>query len=150
MFLVPCAIGGFFVLLFAATLQDRRLSREDKPAWSVRELAGTFYVSPRNNPDFAWAFASRFLFVLAYAFLTPYQAYFLLEQIGSVEADVSRQIFLGTLAQAAVIVAASLIGGRLSDRTGRRKIFVFTSSVVYGLAMFVIAVATTSTASWSA
>jgi MFS family permease len=141
MFLVPCAIGGFFVLLFAATLHDRRLSREDKPAWSVRELAGTFYVSPRKNPDFAWAFASRFLFVLAYAFLTTYQAYFLLEQIGSAEADVPRQIFLGTLAQAAVIVAASLIGGRLSDRTGRRKIFVFTASVVYGLAMFVIAVA---------
>jgi MFS family permease len=141
MFMVPCAIGGFFVLLFAATLQDRRLSRDDKPPWSVRELAGTFYVSPRKNPDFAWAFASRFLFVLAYAFLTTYQAYFLLEEIGSAEADVPRQIFLGTLAQAAVIVAASLIGGRLSDRTGRRKLFVFTASVVYGLAMFVVAVA---------
>jgi MFS family permease len=141
MFLVPCAIGGFFVLLFALTLHDRRLSREDRPAWSLRELAGTFYVSPRKNPDFAWAFASRFLFVLAYAFLTTYQAYFLLAEIGTAEADVPRQIFLGTLTQAAVIVAASLVGGRLSDRTGRRKVFVFTASVVYGLAMFVVAVA---------
>ena len=141
MFLVPCAIGGFFVLLFAVSLQDRRLSREDKPAWSLREIAGTFYVSPRKNPDFAWAFASRFLFVLAYAFLTTYQAYFLLDEIGTAEAEVPRQIFLGTLAQAGVIVAASLVGGRLSDRTGRRKIFVFTASVVYGLAMFVVAVA---------
>jgi MFS family permease len=141
MFLVPCAIGGFFVLLFAATLPDRRLAREDKPAWSFAELAGTFYVNPRKNPDFAWAFASRFLFVLAYAFLTTYQAYYLLDEIGSAEADVPRQIFLGTLAQAVVIVAASLIGGRLSDRTGRRKIFVSAASVVYGLAMFVIAVA---------
>jgi MFS family permease len=141
MFLVPCAIGGFFVLLFALTLRDRRLSREDRPAWSLRELAGTFYVSPRKNPDFAWAFASRFLFVLAYAFLTTYQAYFLLAEIGTAEADVPRQIFLGTLTQAAVIVAASLVGGRLSDRTGRRKVFVFTASVVYGLAMFVVAVA---------
>jgi MFS family permease len=51
------------------------------------------------------------------------------------------QIFLDTLAQAAVVVAASLIGGRLSDRTGRRKIFVLTASVVYGLALFVIAMA---------
>ena len=97
MFLVPCAIGGFFVLLFAVSLQDRRLSREDKPAWSLREIAGTFYVSPRKNPDFAWAFASRFLFVLAYAFLTTYQAYFLLDEIGTAEAEVPRQIFLGTL-----------------------------------------------------
>jgi MFS family permease len=60
------------------------------------------------------------MYVLAYAFLTTYQAYYLLDKIGSAEADVPQQIFLGTLAQAAVIVAASLIGGKLSDRTGRR------------------------------
>ena len=107
----------------------------------MREFAGTFYVNPRKNPDFAWAFASRFLFVLAYAFLITYQAYYLLEKLGSAEADVPRQIFLGTLAQSVVVVAASLIGGRLSDRTGRRKIFVLTASVVYGLALFVVAIA---------
>ena len=137
MFLAPCAIGGFFILLFAATLNDRRLAKADKPAWSLREFAGTFYVNPRKSPDFAWAFASRFMFVLAYAFLTTYQAYYLLDKIGSAEADVPRQIFLGTLVQSVVVVAASLVGGRLSDRTGRRKIFVLTASIVYGLAMFV-------------
>jgi MFS family permease len=141
MFLAPCAIGGFFVLLFAVTLKDRRLAKVDKPTWSLRELAGTFYVNPRKNPDFAWAFASRFMFVLAYAFLTTYQAYFLLDEIGSAEADVPQQIFLGTLAQSVVVVVASLIGGKLSDRTGRRKVFVVTASIVYGLAMFVVAVA---------
>jgi MFS family permease len=141
MFLAPCAIGGFFVLLFAIRLNDRRLAKADRPAWSLRELAGTFYVNPRKSPDFAWAFASRFLFLLAYAFLVTYQAYYLLEQIGSAEAEVPRQIFLGTLTQSVVVVAASLVGGRLSDRTGRRKVFVLTASIVYGLAMFVIAVA---------
>ena len=141
MFLAPCAIGGFFVLLFAVTLNDRRLDRADKPKWSLREFAGTFYLSPRKNRDFSWAFASRFMFVLAYAFLTTYQAYYLLDKIRTAAADVPEQIFLGTLAQAAVVVAASVIGGRLSDRTGRRKIFVLAASVVYGLALFVIAMA---------
>jgi MFS family permease len=141
MFLAPCAIGGFFILLFAAKLKDRRLAAADRPSWSLRELAGTFYVNPWKNPDFAWAFASRFLFLLAYAFLTTYQAYYLLDKIGSAEADVPQQIFLGTLAQSVVVVTASLIGGRLSDRTGRRKIFVLTASIVYGLALFVLAVA---------
>jgi MFS family permease len=141
MFLAPCAIGGFFVLLFAVTLNDRRLGRADKPKWSLREFASTFYLNPRKNHDFSWAFASRFMVVLAYAFLTTYQAYYLLDKIGTAKADVPEQIFLGTLAQAAVVVAASLIGGRLSDRTGRRKIFVLAASVVYGLALFVIAIA---------
>jgi MFS family permease len=139
MFLAPCAIGGFFILLFAVTLQDRRLADKEKPAWSLREFASTFYVSPRQNPDFAWAFASRFMFVMAYAFLASYQAYYLLDKIGSAQADVPQQIFLGTLAQSAVIIAASVLGGRLSDRTGRRKIFVMIASIVYGLALFVVA-----------
>ena len=109
MFMAPCAIGGLFVLLFAARLEDRRLDggragrRGRGESWR-----GTFYVNPRQHPDFAWAFASRFLFVLAYAFLTTYQAYYLLEKIGTAEADVPRQIFLGTLAMAVVIVVASL------------------------------------------
>jgi MFS family permease len=141
MFLGPCAVGGFFVLLFAVTLKDRRLTAADKPRWSFREFAGTFYVDPRGNPDFAWAFASRFLFVMAYAFLTTYQAYYLINRIGSAEADVPRQIFLGTLLQSALIIVTSLIGGGVSDRTGRRKIFVFAASIVYGMALFVVAVA---------
>jgi MFS family permease len=140
-FLVPCATGGFFILLFAVALKDRRLARADRPAWSLWEVAGTFYVKPRTSPDFAWAFASRFMFLMAYALLTTYEAYFLLNRVGSRVADVPQQIFLGTLTQSVVIVAASLIAGRLSDRTGRRKIFVFGASIVYGLAMFVVAIA---------
>ncbi len=89
-FLVPCAIGGFFILLFVVALKDRRLARAARPAWSLREFASTFYVRPRTSPDFAWAFASRFMFLLAYA---------------------------------------------------RRKIFVFIASIVYGLAMFAVAIA---------
>jgi MFS family permease len=140
-FLAPCAIGGIFIVLFALYLDDRRLTPADKPPWSLRQLLGTYYVSPRRHPDFAWAFASRFMFILAYAFLVTYQAYYLLDQLGSSEDEVPQQIFLGTLTQAVVVVAASVVGGRLSDRTGRRKLFVAGAAVVYGLALFMIAVA---------
>jgi MFS family permease len=79
--------------------------------------------------------------VLGYAFLTTYQAYYLLEKLGSAEADVPHQIFLGTLLQPVLVVAASLIGGKLSDRADRWKIFVLTASITYGLALFVVAIA---------
>jgi MFS family permease len=48
-FLAPCAIGGFFILLFAVTLKDRRLAKADKPTWSLREFASTFYLNPRGR-----------------------------------------------------------------------------------------------------
>jgi MFS family permease len=141
MFLAPCVVGGCFIVAFAVVLEDRRLDEADRPPWSVRELLATFYVDPRKSPDFAWAFAGRFLFVLAYAFLITYQTYYLLRRIGSREADVPHQILLGVLAQSVVLIAASLVSGRISDRTGRRKVFVVVASVVYGMAMFVIALA---------
>ena len=141
MLLVPTAIGGFVVVLFAATLRDRRLSAPDRPAWSLREFAGTFSVDLRRNPDFGWAFVSRFLLMLGYAFLVTYQAFYLLQRLGSSDAEVPQQIFLGTLAQSVLLIAASLVAGRLTDRTGRRKVFVFSAAVVYGAALFLIAVA---------
>ncbi len=142
-FLVPCGIGGFFILLFAGVLRDRRLAKAARPIWSLGEFVRTFYFAPRKSPDFAWAFVSRFMFILAYAFLATYQAYYLLDKIGSARADVPQQIFLGTLTNSVVVIAASLICGKLSDRTGLRKIFVFTASIVYGVAMFAIAIAST-------
>jgi MFS family permease len=141
MFLAPCAIGGVFVLLFAVTLKDRRLAGADRPAWSFREFATTFTFNPRKAPDFAWAFGSRFLFVLAYAFLATYETYYLIDRLDSAQADVPRQVFLATLVQSSAVIAASLVGGRISDRTGRRKIFVVAASAMYGIAMFVIAFA---------
>ena len=141
MFLVPSAIGAVLILPFAVTLKDRRLAEAHKPTWSVREFLSAFYVNPRKSPDFAWAFASRFMLLLAYALLTTYQAYYLLEKIGSAETEVPRQVFLATVVQSAALVVSALVSGRLSDRSGRRKVFVLIASVVYGVAMFAIAIA---------
>src|SRR3954452_3622082 len=115
MFLAPCALGGVFVALFAVRLKDRRLTVADRPAWSMREFPGAFYVSPWKHPDFAWASGSRFMFVLAYAFLVTYQAYYLLTKLGSAETSVPRQVFLGTLTMSTLVVVASLVGGFASD-----------------------------------
>ena len=141
MFLAPLLVGGVLVGLFTATLDDRRLAPADKPPWSLRQLAGTFYVNPRANPDFAWAFTSRFMVVMAYAFLVTYQAYYLIDNIAVPERDVAHHIYLGTLTQSAALIVASPLTGRLSDRLQRRKVFVMTAAAIYAGALFVIATA---------
>jgi MFS family permease len=143
MFLTPCAIGTCLVLLFVLLLKDRRLDRAAAQRWSLRDLVDAFRLDPRRHPDFAWAFVGRFLFICAYAFLTTYQAYYLIDRVGSVQADVPAQVFLATLIQSAVLVVASLVGGRLSDRCGRRKVFVAVAAVIYGAALFLIAASDT-------
>ena len=143
MFMLPCAIGGVLIVVFAATLKDRHLPTDVTPRWTLREVISTFVVSPRRHPDFAWAFLSRFLLVMAYAFLTTYQVYFLLQRLHRDEADIPNLVFQGTLAQSSAVVVASLVGGRLSDRAGRRKVFVLAAALVYALAMVLLSVATT-------
>jgi MFS family permease len=144
MFLAPCAIAGIFIILFALTLKDS--SPPARERGSKGNLVGAFFVSPRLHPDFGWVFASRFLLVLAYSFLTTFLAYYLIAQLRSPARDVPGQILVGTLIQSAVVVVASVTGGRLSDRTGRRKLFVISAAVVYGVAMFGFALAGNVTA----
>ena len=79
--------------------------------------------------------------VLAYAFLVTYQAYYLIHDLGSSEHDVAHQIYLGTLAQSVVLIAVSPVAGKLSDRIGRRKVFVSLAAVIYAVALVVIATA---------
>src|SRR4051794_7925780 len=141
MFLTPCAVGGLFVIIFASRLRDRRLDPAERPPWSLRELAGTFYVNPRRNPDFTWAFISRFLLITAYAFLVTYQAYYLLAELGSTKEDVPHQIYVATVLQSVALIAASPLAGKLSDRIRRRKPFVAVAAVMYAGALLIIATA---------
>ena len=41
--------------------RDVPLPRSLRPALSLREFAGSFWLSPRRHPDFAWAWLTRFL-----------------------------------------------------------------------------------------
>lgn len=143
MFLFPVIVGGIPIIAFMLVLKDRKLDATNRPAWSVREFLSTFYINPRTAPDFSWAWLSRFLFVLGQAFLLTYQAFYLLDKVGVTEADLPNEIFIATLVSSIFWIVSSAVGGRISDRTGRRKIFVLISAAIYGVALFLVAISST-------
>src|SRR2546421_7163624 len=49
-FLVPCATGGVFILLFSVALEDRPLAPARKAARSPPGFANTLYVQPPTKP----------------------------------------------------------------------------------------------------
>ena len=107
MFLGPLLAGGVLVVALRGVAPRPSARPSGQACWSLRQALGTFYVSPRANPDFAWAFTSRFMLVLAYALLVTYQAYYLIDEVGVASDDVAHQIYLGTVAQSVALIVAS-------------------------------------------
>ncbi len=140
MFLVPAIVGAFFLILFVLLVKERS-SQGDAPlpAQSIRDILSTFWVDPRKHPDFGWAYFSRFLLQLAYAFLTTYQAFYLISHLGIPAEEVAGQVLIGTLLLAGATVVSSVLAGRFSDKLGRRKVFVITAAFITAGALLLIA-----------
>lgn len=108
----------------------------DEPVSKVRPRTG-FWISPRRFPDFGWTLLSRVLVNLGNAFGTTLLFYFLEDHLKVADAEAS--ILELTLIYMFFVVAASLLLGRLSDRSGRRKAFVWLAAALQGVAALLLA-----------
>lgn len=141
MFLIPTVLALAGVLGLVAVLNDRVATREEVGTFDLGAFLKGFWVSPRRFPDFGWAFAGRFLLLFGFAFYNSYQVYFLQDRFGFDDAAaLSWQMRLMIVQTLFLVVAASL-GGVLSDRTGRRKIFVVVSTGLAAAGLLTFAVA---------
>ena len=109
------------------------------PAFRVRRAAGDLDGRPLRHPDYAWAFAGRLLVSLGNALGTTYLLYFLTD--GLRVADPEGSLLVLTLVYLVATVAATWGGGVLSDRTGRRRIFVGVAALLQAAACAVLVVA---------
>jgi len=105
---------------------------------TARALVESLWISPRTHPDFGWTMLSRVLVNLGNAFSTSLLFYFLLFGLG--DADAETDLLLFTIVYTVFVVLASLFLGRLSDRTGRRRVFVVAASASQALAALLLAI----------
>jgi MFS family permease len=134
------AVAVAVVLLtlpFPLSTPDDPLPPEHRPPFQLRR----FWVSPRRHPDFAWAFGTRFLVFFGNALGTLYLLYFLSDAIHY--PDPQGGLLILILIYAAAILATAVLSGWRSDRTGKRKVFVYVSGVLMALAALLLALAPT-------
>ena len=128
-------------LPFALLTEDDPLPREHRPALRLRGLLASMWISPRRHPDFAWAWFTRFLVQTGNALGTLYLLYFLTD--GVRHPDPEGALLVLILLYTAGMMLTAVIAGRLSDRSGRRKVFVITSGLIMAVAALLLAVAPT-------
>jgi MFS family permease len=131
------------VVLVVAALPWLLRSREvvgagERPRSLAAAVRAT-WVSPREHPDYAWAFAGRLLVNLGNALGTTYLLYFLTD--GLRVDDPEGSLLILTLVYLVATVLATWGGGILSDRTGRRRIFAGAAGLLQALACAVLVLA---------
>ena len=142
-FIVPVAIAVATSLLLVVVLYpvDRRLDKADVPPYDASEFLGSFVFDPRKNPDFTWAWVSRFMFMLGIAYLLVYQAPYSSSHLKFTGADLDRVVLWGTVVAVLGTVITGYFSGQLSDKLQRRKIFVVGSAMGYAVSLVFLSLA---------
>ncbi|SDR73702.1 MFS transporter [Microterricola viridarii] len=98
--------------------------------WSWAAFLKGFWINPKRNPDFFWAFTARFLFILGYFVIAAYNLYLLQDYIG-MELETAAAS-AATLAMAGLLptIISIALAGWWSDKIGRRKVFIYAATVI--------------------
>jgi MFS family permease len=121
---------------FVFLTPDARLPAAFRPSGKVRELVANLWISPREHPDFAWAWACHFMINLGNALGTLYLLYFLKDAVRYPDPNTGLLIMMGLYG--AALTMGALVVGHFSDRSGRRKPYVVASSAVMALAALIL------------
>lgn len=132
-------IGILVVIMavFLLLLRDLPLPKGSVPRFKLGSFLASFWVNPRQYPDFAWAWFTRLLVYLSYFLALGYLLYFLQDAVHYQNASQGvasfQMILTGTL------LVASILAGVFSDRIQRRKVFVMGASFLITLSFLILA-----------
>lgn len=140
MFLVPGIIGALMLALLVAKITD--VPHEVAGRFTFAEFVRGFRIDKGKGADFGWAWFGRFFVILGFAVYTTYQVYFIGDRLKVTGSDVVLTQLYALLIFSAVLTVSAIVSGRISDRTGRRKIFVFLAAAIVGVGLTLLALTT--------
>ncbi|MFI6422064.1 MFS transporter [Streptomyces sp. NPDC050842] len=143
-YLVFGAIVAATAVLFSTCAREERMP--PKAPLPVKQQIAAFGSALKDH-DFRWAFIGRALLVLGYFAVAGFQLYILKDHT-ELPAGLKPEEAVAVLMplNAVAMVVSTVLGGWLSDRYDRRKLFVGASAVLAAVALVIPAVSTSWTA----
>jgi MFS family permease len=142
LFMIPALCGVVGMVAYALVLKDPQLHHKP-PSQGWKAWVHTFWVSPKQHPDFGWAWISRFLLVLGSFMFSTFRLNWMIDHLGLTSAQAAQVVFFGVLIYTIVLVIVGQTVGFLSDKIGRRKIFVFASTALFAVGLLALTQVTT-------
>lgn len=143
-YLVFGALVAAAAVLFTTCAREER--RPGKAPLPMKQQLASF-ASALANHDFRWAFIGRALLILGYFAVLGFQLYILQDHTelpAGLKPEAAAAIL--TMVNSVASVVSTVLGGWLSDKYNRRKLFVGVSALLAALAMVFPALSTSWTA----
>lgn len=131
-FVVPGLVGAILIALFPLFKPEG--SSKDLPHGSsvtVSSLVRSYGFNVRKYPDFAWNWLGRFVFFIGLYFNTTFGTFFYAQRLELPVREVAGVV--ATVGMLGVVAAAggAILGGFLSDKLKRRRLFVLIASLLF-------------------
>ena len=131
LFVGPSVLAIIAMTVFAFILPDQVIPHK-LPRLSLVETAKAFWISPREHPDFFYAWLSRFLITMATFMFTTFRLFFIEDRAGVTDNPVGA-VTVGVFVYTVALIVSAYFAGRWSDKTGRRKLPVAVSTALYAV-----------------
>ncbi len=123
---------------FLFFVPDEVLPKVLRAPFSLLELVKGFWINPVAHPDFGWTLLGRILVNIGNALGTTLLLYFLIYGLNRPK-TAQDDLLLLTVIYLVFFIAAALGMGKLSDKIGRRKPFVYVAAYLQALAALLLA-----------
>jgi MFS family permease len=135
-YLVVAAVFTIAVSVFLIVNARQSNSGVPREHYALIDVLRTFWVNPIRNPDFFWAFVGRMLIVTGYYLVSALVLYILQDYIGLGEEAVLQVPVVGGCVLVGIVIS-TIISGPLSDKVGRRKVFIFIASGLMAVSILI-------------
>ena len=131
-FVVPGVIGAVLIVLFPL-VKPEGSSKDLAPSTQVtaKSVFKSYGFSIRKYPDFAWNWLGRFIFFIGLYFNTTFGTFFYAQRLDMPVREVAGVVATVGLVGVLAATIGALVGGFLSDKLQRRRLFVMIAAVLF-------------------
>lgn len=138
LFLLPVGVFAIGVVVWLLVIPDGP-APDRFQADTIGAALRSLLFNPRKHTDFTWVWLGKLCIGVGTAFFSTYQLYFLLDRLGFTAEEAGQQLAaVGGLALLATI-GFTILGGYLSDKLRRRKVFIYIAASMIGIGMVIAA-----------